>query len=145
MDLEVESALHTTPIGKSMDYSFETRISTTFEDLAPLSRLAKRERLSFKPTQNTTWFGLYVDDELIGCGAAIWGTKAQTWMRLKAGLILPEWRGLGGYRPLVFDRAQYAFEHGAEYVVTITRHPAVFEHWGWHLVEGSKNLFQLDR
>jgi GNAT superfamily N-acetyltransferase len=127
-----------------MGWEVTSRI-VTFDDLLPLARIAKRERLSFKPTQNTVWFGLYFDGDLGGCGGAIWGDKAQTWMRLKSALILPEWRGTGGYGVLVRARTEYAFDHGASFVRTITRNPQVFERWEWSLVRGTRNIYQLDR
>lgn len=116
-----------------------------FEDLAPLARTAKRERLSFKPTQNTTWFGLYFDGDLGGCGALIWGDRAQTWMRLKSDLILPEWRGLGGYKVLNEERVRFAFSAGARHLQIITRNREMFLRQGWYQPGERASLLQLDR
>lgn len=126
------------------DWKIESRI-VEFEDLDVLRLPAKRERLSFKPTQRTTWFGLYFDKDLAGCGAVIWGDKAQTWARLKSDLILPEWRGLGGYHVLNTHRICHAFLAGAEYIQIITRHRDVFLKQGWYQVGERASLLQLDR
>lgn len=127
-----------------VDWHIESRI-VAFEDLDVLRLPAKRERLSFKPTQNTIWFGLYFDDELGGCGAVIWGNKAQTWARLKSDLILPEWRGMGGYHVLNQHRQVFAFNLGAEYLQIITRNREMFLKQGWYQVGERKSLLQLDR
>lgn len=125
------------------DWRIGSRI-VAFEDLAPLRLPAKRERLSFKPTQNTTWFGLYFDDELGGCGAVIWGNKARTWARLKSDLILPEWRGMGGYHVLNQHRQFFAFAAGAQYLQIITRHPETYRKLGWVRVSVTRNIYQLN-
>jgi len=122
----------------------EARI-VDFDDLGRFGRIARKEGLSFKRTQDTVWFGLYFDDELAGCGGLIWGDKAHTWARLKSALILPEWRRQHGYKPLVFARVDYAFGQQADHVETISRHPQMFLHWGWEVVEGHTKLLRFDR
>ena len=106
----------------------------SFEDLQPLARLAKRERLSFKPTKKTNWFGIYIDGDLAGCGGVIW-PRVDT-ARLKSDLLQPEWRGLGGYRILNRHRINFALDNGAQEITVITRHKHVFRSYGFTQIEG---------
>jgi N-acetylglutamate synthase-like GNAT family acetyltransferase len=116
-------------------FSVEIR-KVDFDDLDLVAREAKREGLSFKPTQKTDWFGVYLDDELIGCGGTIWPKAGVA--RLKSGLVLPEWRRLGIYHAINRYRIKRAFSEGAERVTVISRFPDAYRGYGFVHTEGKK-------
>ena len=108
----------------------------SFDDLEPLTKLARKERLSFKATNNTQWFGAYIDGELVGCGGVIWVDKARTTARLKSALVLPEWRGVGVGRSLMERRVEWAIENSAVRMEVITAFPHFFDGIGWTHTDG---------
>lgn len=113
--------------------------AVSFEDLAPLAKEAKRERLSFKPTLDTQWFGAYIGNELVGCAAAIWTTKEHKRLRFKSWLVLPEWRGTGAGRALNEERLRWAAEQDCKEIEVITRHPRIYRSLGFQPMAGKKS------
>lgn len=110
-----------------------------FEDLAALAKEAKKERLSFKPTKDTQWFGAYIGNELVGCAAVIWTTKDHKRVRFKSWLSLAEWRGTGVGRALNEARLEWTKNQGCKEIEVITRHPRIYRSLGFTPMVGKKS------
>lgn len=62
-----------------------------WEDLEYLRLRAKSSpTVGFRDTQNTLWFGIFVDEELVGCASILSIRKNFTAVRFKSGYTLPE-------------------------------------------------------
>lgn len=72
-------------------------LPSSFDELLPIRIRGRGEKTVGlrKETLRTLWFKGVVDDEMVSCIAIISIKGDYEVTRLKAGYVLPEWRGLG--------------------------------------------------
>lgn len=108
-----------------MDAISRDRLNTRraeFDDLRsmPIGVLAKRDGLSFKDTQNTSWWQVMLDENET---VAVFGVirANSTTARLKSIYVMPEWRRMGILGYCGDMSVRIASSQGFDKIVAIVR------------------------
>ena len=101
---------------------------TKFDDIKRFAGRASKERVAIKPTQNTMWFALSLNEVTVGCCALYLGKKK---CRIKGDFILEQYRGRGLGKLSVESRLETAKKLGYKMIEVYTLHPKYYTSLGF--------------
>ena len=101
---------------------------TQFESIKHFASRASKERVAIKPTQNTMWFALSLNEITVGCCALYLGKKK---CRIKGDFVMLDYRGKGLGKLSVETRLQIAKKLGYKLIEVYTLHPKYYTSLGF--------------
>lgn len=110
----------------------------TYAEIGPELRVAAREGLGVKDSQNTTWF---VVRSIKGTFAGLIAVYfvSPTKARVKTVYVRPDFRGLGIGEAMTDNAIDFAKSQGAATLEAIARNPSFYHARGWKTVRTRKN------
>lgn len=102
-----------------------------FLQVKPFASRAAKERVAIKPTGNTIWFHIKVDDVVVGCCGLYVGKKC----RIKGDYMMMQHRGKGYGEFITQCRLLLAEQLEYEEVEVLTLHPKYYEKKGFTIVK----------
>lgn len=106
----------------------KTLLEVTYPQVKQFASRASKERVSISDTNNTLWFHILNDEEVIGC-CALYTAKKK--IRIKGDWIRPEWRAKGFGEFITQCRMYIAKELDYELIEVLTLHPHYYEAKGF--------------
>ena len=114
---------------------------TQFESIKHFASRASKERVAIKPTQNTMWFALSLNEITVGCCALYLGKKK---CRIKGDFVMLDYRGKGLGKLSVETRLQIAKKLGNKLIEVYTQHPKYYTSVGLTIPKDLRTLSCLN-
>ena len=118
-------------------------LEVDFNDVKQFSSKASKERVAIKPTGNTLWFHVFINNQLIGCCGLYTAVKK---CRIKGDYFLPQYRGLGAGEFITKCRLMIAKSLDYTKIEVLTLHPHYYEKKGFTIYkERTQGVWVADK